>query len=96
MTGIPSISSRSLSLIHISTAVLLPLAALLLLFSTDGVDRFYLLGNWPTPFGIVLVLDRLSALFLLLTALVALPALCYAMATDADYAVCCACLLYTS
>ena len=28
----------------------------------------YLLGNWPAPFGIVLVLDRLSALMLLLTA----------------------------
>ena len=30
------------------------------------------------------MLDRLSALLLLMTALVALPALCYAMATDAD------------
>ena len=27
----------------------------------------YLLGNWPAPFGIVLVLDRLSALMLVLT-----------------------------
>ena len=67
-----------------ATAGLLPLAALLLLFSTDGADRFYALGNWPTPFGIVLVLDRLSALLLLLTALVALPALWYAVATDTD------------
>jgi multicomponent K+:H+ antiporter subunit D len=32
----------------------------------------YLPGNWPAPFGIVLVLDRLSALMLLLTSLVAL------------------------
>ena len=30
--------------------------------------RPYLLGNWPAPFGIVLVLDRLSALMLALTA----------------------------
>ena len=40
----------------------------------------YLLGNWPPPFAIVLVLDRLSALMLLLTALLALPALIFAMA----------------
>jgi multicomponent K+:H+ antiporter subunit D len=32
----------------------------------------YLPGNWPAPFGIVLVLDRLTALMLLLTSLVAL------------------------
>ena len=31
----------------------------------------YLLGNWPAPFGIVLVLDRLAALMLLLTSVLA-------------------------
>ncbi len=35
----------------------------------------YLLGNWPAPFGIVLVADRLSGLMVLLVALLALPAL---------------------
>lgn len=40
----------------------------------------YLLGNWPPPFAIVLVLDRLSALMLLLTAVLALPALVFASA----------------
>src|SRR3546814_10746743 len=34
--------------------------------------RVYLLGNWPAPFGIVLVADRLSALMLLLTSILAL------------------------
>jgi len=76
------IQQRRLSLA--ATVALLPLAALLLLFTTDGAERFYAIGHWPTPFGIVLVLDRLSALLLLLTALVALPALCYAVATDTD------------
>lgn len=38
----------------------------------------YRLGDWPAPFGIVLVLDRLSALMVLLTCLVALPVLWYA------------------
>ena len=40
----------------------------------------YLLGNWPAPFGIVLVLDRLSALMLVLTSMLALPALIYSLA----------------
>jgi multicomponent K+:H+ antiporter subunit D len=39
----------------------------------------YLLGNWPAPFGIVLVLDRLAAGMLLLTAVVALAAYLYAL-----------------
>jgi multicomponent K+:H+ antiporter subunit D len=39
---------------------------------------FYLLGDWPMPFGIVLVLDRLSALMVFLTALLAIPSLVYA------------------
>ncbi|MDK1375397.1 MULTISPECIES: monovalent cation/H+ antiporter subunit D [unclassified Sinorhizobium] len=40
----------------------------------------YQLGNWPAPFGIVLVLDRLSALMLCLTAGLALAAQVYSMA----------------
>ena len=47
---------------------------------TDTTVGLYLLGNWPPPFAIVLVLDRLSAMMLLLTALLALPALLFAMA----------------
>jgi multicomponent K+:H+ antiporter subunit D len=38
----------------------------------------YQVGEWPAPFGIVLVLDRLSALMVLLTYLVAVPVLWYA------------------
>ena len=40
----------------------------------------YLAGNWQAPFGIVLVLDRLSALMLVLTSTVALAAALYASA----------------
>lgn len=40
----------------------------------------YQLGNWPAPFGIVLVLDRLSALMLVLTAILALATQVFAMA----------------
>lgn len=37
----------------------------------------YELGNWPAPFGIVLVLDRLSAAMVLITMLLALAVLFY-------------------
>ncbi|WP_413813832.1 monovalent cation/H+ antiporter subunit D [Rhizobium sp. Root482] len=40
----------------------------------------YLLGNWPAPFGITLVLDRLSALMLVLTSLLALATQVFSMA----------------
>ncbi|MFD1198762.1 monovalent cation/H+ antiporter subunit D [Brucella gallinifaecis] len=40
----------------------------------------YLIGNWPAPFGIVLVLDRLAALMLVLTSVLALAALSFALA----------------
>ena len=38
----------------------------------------YLPGNWPAPFGIVLVLDRLTALMLLLTSLIGLCSVLFA------------------
>jgi len=41
---------------------------------------FYLLGDWAVPYGIVLVLDRLSAMMLVLTAILALASLLYAAA----------------
>ena len=45
--------------------------------ATMGV---YLPGNWPAPFGIVLALDRLSALMLVLTSVLGLAAALYASA----------------
>lgn len=46
----------------------------------SGEIAVYRVGEWAAPFGIVLILDRLSALMLLLTHVVALPALLYACA----------------
>lgn len=40
----------------------------------------YRVGNWDVPFGIVLVLDRLSALMLLVTALLAVTAIPFLLA----------------
>ena len=62
-----------------STVGLLALAVGLLVMAAAGEPQVYALGHWPPPFGIVLVLDRLSALMLLLTALLALWVLLFAI-----------------
>lgn len=40
----------------------------------------YRMGDWPAPFGIVLVLDRLSAMMLMLASTLALPTLVFSLA----------------
>lgn len=57
------------------------LAVALRLVVSAGVGEYgvYELGNWPPPFGIVLVLDRLSAFMLFLTALMSLLVLLHAL-----------------
>jgi len=57
---------------------LLALAEYLASVAATGVVTPYLLGNWRAPFGIALALDRLSALMLVLTAVVAVGAVLYA------------------
>ncbi len=52
--------------------------------ASGGEIQVYELGNWPAPFGIVMVLDRLSAMMVLLTALLALPIVLYAIASGWD------------
>ena len=63
---------------------LLAIAAGLFAQAAGGETVVYRLGDWPAPFGIVLVLDRLSALMLLLTALLALIVLFHASTTGWD------------
>lgn len=71
----------------ISVAAQLLIAAELVVRAKTGGDisdaegiSFYLLGDWAAPFGIVLVLDRLAAMMLVLTALLAIPSLVYSSA----------------
>ncbi len=52
--------------------------------ASGGDIQVYELGNWPAPFGIVLVLDRMSAMMVLLTALLALPIVLYAITSGWD------------
>ncbi|MCU9958541.1 cation:proton antiporter, partial [Burkholderia sp. BKH01] len=68
----------------VSTLALFILSIVLMrIASMDGApagNGVYQLGNWPAPFGIVLVLDRLSALMLCLTSGLALAAQAYSIA----------------
>ena len=65
-----------------SSALLVVLAGFLLLRAHSDVISVYALGNWQAPFGIVLVLDRLSALMVALTAVLALGCILFASAGD--------------
>src|SRR5690606_29127830 len=62
------------------TAALFFIAIGLYVTASDGEPQPYLLGNWPAPFGIILVLDRLSATMVLVTSALALGAVLYASA----------------
>jgi multicomponent K+:H+ antiporter subunit D len=67
----------------VSTAAGLALAVVLLhRVSAQGTVAFavHLPGDWPVPFGIVLVADRLSALMAVLTGCVGLAALLFGLA----------------
>lgn len=71
------------AMISLASAVALAAIAIILFRIESGPNSFenvYLVGNWAAPFGIVLVLDGLSALMLLLTALLAIPALVFSFA----------------
>ncbi len=62
-----------------ATTLLLALGIGLVSMASGGEIHTYALGDWPAPFGIVLVLDRLSALMLVLTAALGLVVLLYAI-----------------
>ncbi|MFV5589638.1 monovalent cation/H+ antiporter subunit D [Acinetobacter variabilis] len=63
---------------HISTLLGLIMAIGYLINSSQGQINVYTLSEWAAPFGIVLVLDQLSALMLVLTYALALPIVWYA------------------
>ncbi|MDF0668247.1 MAG: monovalent cation/H+ antiporter subunit D [Nitrospira sp.] len=88
---LPAFAAALLLVLHRATMVTaraLSAAATLGLFATaiavlaqaeSSTPLVYQVGNWPAPFGIVMVADRLSAFMLLLTALLALAVLLYAV-----------------
>ena len=62
----------------VTTMLQLAIAVGLFIQASDGVTQAYFLGSWPAPFGIILVLDRLSAIMILLTSVLALAVVLYA------------------
>ncbi len=68
----------------VGAVVLAAIAVGLTLLESGGGTQVYFLGNWTAPFGIVLVLDRLSAMMVLLTSLLALVVLWHAIASGWD------------
>ncbi|MBC2775005.1 monovalent cation/H+ antiporter subunit D [Rhizobium sp. AQ_MP] len=72
----------SKAMVSLAAVVLLLSNAIILFMVESGPNSFenvYLLGNWAAPFGIVLVIDGLSAMMLLLTAILALAALVFSL-----------------
>ena len=81
MIALPVRARRLQHTIHaLATLALLPVAAALWRRAAGGEIAVYALGHWPAPFGIVLQLDRLGALMLALTAVLAC---CCMLATNA-------------
>jgi multicomponent K+:H+ antiporter subunit D len=65
-----------------ASAALIPVALGLMTIAATGEQQVYYVGDWPAPFGIVLVLDRLSALMLMLSSVLATASIVYAVAGD--------------
>jgi multicomponent K+:H+ antiporter subunit D len=73
--------------INVGATLMLAGAAIALLYLVDmqpadpaAQARVYRLGDWPAPFAIVLVADRLSALMLALTAMLATATVAFSLA----------------
>ncbi|MGA4473622.1 proton-conducting transporter membrane subunit [Ectopseudomonas chengduensis] len=66
------------------TALLLAVGLVLVWQAAQGVVLSGQVGNWQAPFGISLVIDRLSAVMIAISALVALVTLLYGVAKDND------------
>jgi multicomponent K+:H+ antiporter subunit D len=79
---IPDRQRLSKAMVSLAATITLALVSLLLieLSRESNFDGVYPLGNWGAPFGIVLVLDRLSALMVALTGILALPVIIFSLA----------------
>src|SRR5690606_17160765 len=76
-------SGKVVKLNIVFSVLLLLVSALLfvaLAYSGEAAAAVYPLGDWPIPFGIVLVADRLAALMVLVTSILALAAQLFASA----------------
>ena len=76
MRGMATPRHRALSIA--ASVALVGAAVALLLLVSDGQVEVYRLGNWQAPFGIVLVADRLAAVMVLITSILAISVVLYA------------------
>ncbi|WP_092885366.1 monovalent cation/H+ antiporter subunit D [Roseicitreum antarcticum] len=67
-----------------SVVFLLGVTVALTWTAAGGTVEVYEMGNWPAPFGIVMVLDRLSAMMVLMTSVLGLVVLLYVIGTGWD------------
>jgi len=74
------IKQRNLTLVASLTLIVLGVW-MVQLASQDSIQLYYL-GDWKPPFGILFVVDRISALMVLLSSILMLGALLYATAGD--------------
>jgi len=76
------IAKGVIGLASTAAGLMLSIALLAWVHSQDAPGAFavYLPGNWPVPFGIALVADRLSALMMVLAGGIGLASLLYAQA----------------
>ncbi len=77
---------RAKNIVSLITVLALFVIALVLLqrvassgFAGEGAASAYRIGNWPAPFGIVLVIDWLSALMLLLSGILGITSLVFSL-----------------
>jgi len=72
------------AVLNVASTFALVVVAIMLVRDADasptGVAGVYRLGDWPAPFAIVLVVDRLAALMVLLTSLLAAAAVVFSLA----------------
>jgi multicomponent K+:H+ antiporter subunit D len=67
--------------ISVGAALLLVATAVVLVrLAGESFATVYRLGGWPAPFGIVLVVDRVAAILILLTAVLGVAALVFSLA----------------
>ncbi len=76
-------TATGVRLLSVASVVLLLCCAVYLVWlAASGQVLVYALGNWSAPYGIALVLDRLSALMLLVTAVLGVFVTLYAVRGD--------------
>lgn len=73
---------RIISLLGVLALIIVNLNAIQI--AVQLPPQVYALGNWVAPFGIVMVLDQLSATLVLVTSLLAIAALWYAVSQKID------------